>query len=92
MIKCMLSATMALSILTGGALAQTSTSSTTSTQTTTAIPMPAQTTAVNSMSEHTVGADGVVTDKTKTTANGTVVSPAGDTIVTRKSTETQTVR
>jgi hypothetical protein len=90
MIKYGLVAAAALGIMTGAALAQTST--TTSTQSTTSTPAPTAGVVVDSQSQRTVDSNGVVTDKSKTYTAGTTITPSGDLATTHKTTETTTVR
>ena len=91
MIRSWLIATTALAMMTGVAVAQTSSSSTESTRSTTSVPSPAVSGSSSSSSERTVDSNGVVVDQTKTYTKGTTVSPGGDTDTTRKTTNTTTV-
>jgi hypothetical protein len=87
-----LAATVAFAMTAGLAVAQTSSSVTTTTQSIEPVPQPAQTSNVDTTIQHTVGRDGVVTDSSTTTTAGVAVSPAGGTVATKKTTETTTVR
>src|ERR1035437_1781669 len=78
MIRSWLVATTALAMMTGVAVAQTSSSSTESTRSTTSVPSPAVSGSSSSSSERTVDSNGVVVDKSKTYTKGTTVSPSGD--------------
>jgi hypothetical protein len=93
MTKTWLAATTALALMTGIAVAQT-VETTTTTEQTSAVPVvpvvpPA---VVQSTSQRTIDANGVVTDHSKTVTQGTSVSPYGDTTTTRRTTETTSVR
>jgi len=90
MIKFCLAATAAFGIMTGIALAQTQTLSTTRTTTTT--PPVIVGGASDSSTLHSVDSNGVVTDRTRTNSTSTTVTPSGDLGTTRKTTETTTVR
>ena len=89
----LMAAALTLAMTAGAAMAQMTTSSTTTTQSTGIAPVPPATANnVDTMTQHSVNAQGVVTDKAKTTSSGVTVSPEGDTTATKKSTETTTVR
>lgn len=90
MTKTWLAAAAALTLMTGGAFAQTSTSTTTSTESTTAAPVPMPGVVSASSSQQTVDSNGVETDKTQTYSNGTTVTPSGDVSTTRRTTESTT--
>ncbi len=90
MLKSMIAATAILGLASGTCLAQSS--STTTTQSTTSVPAPLGGTVVDSVTQRTVDANGVVIDRTKTYTSGTAITPSGDTATTRKTTETTTVR
>jgi|HubBroStandDraft_6_1064221.scaffolds.fasta_scaffold1620569_1 hypothetical protein len=84
-------AATALTLMTGAAVAQTTTETTT-TETTAPIVAPMPPAVSQTTSQRTIDANGVVTDHTRTTTSGTAVSPYGDTTTTRRTTETTTVR
>ncbi len=88
MIRTWLMTAMALSMMTGVAAAQSSTTSTTSTQST--MPAPVPNTASVTSSRETTSSDGVVTDQTQTYTSGTAIAPTNET--TRKTTETTVTR
>ena len=90
MTKTWLAAAAALAMMTGGALAQTTTSLPTSNQSTTATPAPVVGVVSASRSQQTVDSNGVETDKTQTYSNGTAVTPSGDVSTTRKTSESTT--
>jgi hypothetical protein len=90
MIRPWLAAAVALAMTTGVAVAQTSSSSTTSTQSTTAAPAVVYGGSSSTSTHQTTSSDGVMTDRTQTKSNDTNVSPAGDLMTTKKSSETTT--
>ena len=90
MIRTWLMTAMALSMMTGAAIAQSSTISTTSTQSTMPAPAPIPSTASVTSSREITNRDGVVTDQTQTYTSGTAVAPTDET--TRKTTETTVTR
>jgi len=92
MIKTYLAATTILALMTGFAVAQTSSTSTTTIQTTAPIAAPPAGTTSWSTSQRTTDVDGVTTDKTRAVTTGTTVAPNGDIATTRRATETTTVR
>lgn len=92
MYRCWLLAAVGLALMTGGAFAQTSSSSTTTTQSTTAAPVPALGGTSWSSSRQTTDRNGVMTEKSETSTTGTTISPTGETVTTRKTTESTTVR
>jgi hypothetical protein len=96
MIKSWLVAMTAFGMLTGVAVAQTTSSSTTTTQSTNAIPvpMPVPVPGASSMTStrQITDSNGVQTDQTRTTTNGTALLPGGDVATTHRTTETTTVR
>lgn len=93
MIKSLVAATLALTMVTTAAMSQTSSSSSaTTTQTTIPAPVPAETTTTGTATQRTTNMNGVVTDQTKAMGSSTTISPSGDTTATKKSTETTTVR
>jgi hypothetical protein len=79
-------------MMTGMAVAQTSSSTMTSTQSTPTMPVPVIGGSNSSSSQQTTDSNGVVTDQTKTYSNGTTVTPAGNLGTTEKSTSTTTTR
>jgi hypothetical protein len=93
MIKSMLAAATVLTLMTGGAFAQTASSTTTSTQYSapSIAPVPMSDTTVSTMHK-TTDDNGVVIDKSKTSATSSGVTPFGDSTTTHKSTESTTVR
>jgi hypothetical protein len=91
MIKSLLAATMAVTLMTGGAYAQSSSSTTTTTQSTTTPIVAAPLVSVETSSQKITSVNGVVTDVTGQSSSGTMVSPLGDTTATRKTTETTTI-
>jgi len=76
MIRTLLVATTALSMMTGIAIAQT----------------PVPTTQTDISRQRTIDLNGVVTEQTNTGSQGTAVTPYGDTTTTKKETESHTVR
>ena len=97
MIKTFLAIPLALSMMTGIAFAQMSTSSTTTTTTDTPVvvvapilPMVGVTSSTATQSKTSF--DGTVTDKTQTYTTGTAVTPSGNLVTTKKSTESTTTR
>jgi len=98
MIRTCLSAATVLSLIAGAAMAQTVTSTTTTTQST--VPMmvpvpgsvllPVPGTVTETVTERTVGSDGVMTERTTTT--GPAISPFGDGTTVERTTETTTIR
>jgi hypothetical protein len=91
MIKSLLAATTALTLMSGLAVAQSSTTTTTQ-STTYPAPMPVPGVVVQSTTQRTINSDGVETDHSKTISSGTDISPSGDTVTTHRTTETTTVR
>lgn len=102
MTRIWLAATTALTLMTGVAAAQTTTSTTTTETTAPVIvqapvivappviaPAPAQS---ETISQRSVDSNGFVTDRTRTITTGTTVNPYGDATTTRRTTETTTVR
>jgi hypothetical protein len=94
MTRIWLAAPLALTLIAGAAVAQTSSETTTTTNTYVPVappvmvaPAPVQQSTVQ---QRTVDGNGNVMDKTITT--GTAVDPYGQTTTTRRTTETTTVR
>jgi hypothetical protein len=87
MIKTWLAASMALALMTGVAVAQSSSSTTTSTQSATPVPAPMLGGSSSSSTQQNTNSNGVVTDRSKTTTNGTSVTPYGNLETTRKTTD-----
>jgi len=77
-------------LMAGTAVAQTSTTTTTTQYAPVIVPNPDAVT--QSTSQRTIDGNGVVTDHTRTTTTGSAVSPYGETTTTRRTTETTTVR
>jgi ABC-type Fe3+-hydroxamate transport system substrate-binding protein len=92
MIKTWLAATTALTLMSGMAVAQSESSTTTSTQYSAPLVMPAPGSVTESTTRTTTDSNGVQTETDKTVTRGVAVSPFGDTTTTRKTTETTTVR
>jgi hypothetical protein len=90
MTKTFLAAMTAFGLMSGIACAQTLSTSTTST-TTAGTPLVIGGSSSYSTSK-TVDANGVQTDRTHTTVDGTTVTPSGEVAATHKTTETTTVR
>jgi hypothetical protein len=89
MLKTLLAATTALTLMSGTGFAQSSYSNST-TETTTTVPVPPrQDTDVTTTTRRTVGRNGVTIEKDET---GTEVTTPGDVGTVRKKTETTTVR
>jgi hypothetical protein len=87
MIKMWLAASMALALMTGVAVAQSSSSTTTSTQSATPVPAPMLGGSSATSSQQSTDSNGVVTDKTQTYTNGTTISPSGNLVTTKKTTD-----
>jgi hypothetical protein len=94
MIRTMLAATAALTLMTGIAVAQTSETTTTTTESTSAVPVvpvapiPMMPSVTENSKQRTVDAFGNVTEHSRSVSQGAAVSPFGDTTVTRRTTET----
>ncbi len=97
MIKTFLAIPLALSMMTGVAFAQSSMSSTTTTTTNPPVvviapvlPMVGVTSSTATQSKTSF--DGTVTDKTQTYTTGSAITPSGDLVTTKKTTESTTTR